>query len=71
MSERMVQSMSAGSVIVDVNTSQGGCSEASRPTSHSDPVYEKHGVIHYCVTNMAGAIRTPPPRRRPKSRCLT
>lgn len=52
---RMVQSMQPGSVIVDVSIDQGGCIETSRPTSHSHPVYEKHGVIHYCVTNMPGA----------------
>jgi alanine dehydrogenase len=55
VSERMVQSMQPGSVVVDVSIDQGGCIETSRPTSHSDPVYEKHGVIHYCVTNMPGA----------------
>ena len=55
VSEEMVKSMPAGSVIVDVSIDQGGCVETSRPTSHSDPVYEKHGVIHYCVTNMPGA----------------
>jgi len=55
VTERMVQSMQPGSVIVDVSIDQGGCIETSRPTSHSHPVYEKHGVIHYCVTNMPGA----------------
>jgi alanine dehydrogenase len=55
VTETMVQSMPPGSVIVDVSIDQGGCVETSRPTSHSDPVYEKHGVIHYCVTNMPGA----------------
>ena len=47
--------MQPGSVIVDVSIDQGGCVETSRPTSHSHPVFEKHGVIHYCVTNMPGA----------------
>ena len=51
----MVKSMQTGSVIVDVSIDQGGCVATSRPTSHSDPVYEEHGVIHYCVTNMPGA----------------
>lgn len=55
VTERMVQSMQPGSVIVDVSIDQGGCIETSKPTSHSDPVYERHGVIHYCVTNMPGA----------------
>ena len=55
VTEAMVQRMQPGSVIVDVSIDQGGCIETSRPTSHSDPVFEKHGVIHYCVTNMPGA----------------
>ncbi|MGK0298196.1 MAG: alanine dehydrogenase [Gammaproteobacteria bacterium] len=55
VTEAMVKSMQAGSVIVDVSIDQGGCIETSRPTSHSDPVYVTHGVIHYCVTNMPGA----------------
>jgi alanine dehydrogenase len=50
-----VQRMQPGSVIVDVSIDQGGCIETSRPTTHSDPVYEKYGIIHYCVTNMPGA----------------
>jgi alanine dehydrogenase len=55
VTEAMVKGMQRGSVLVDVSIDQGGCIETSRPTSHSDPVYEKHGVIHYCVTNMPGA----------------
>lgn len=55
VSEAMVKGMQPGSVIADVSIDQGGCIETSRPTSHSDPVFEKHGVIHYCVTNMPGA----------------
>jgi alanine dehydrogenase len=55
VTEDMVRSMRPGSVIVDVSIDQGGCIETSRPTSHSDPVYERHGVTHYCVTNMPGA----------------
>ncbi len=55
VSEAMVQHMPEGSVIVDVSIDQGGCVATSRPTSHSDPVYIKHGVTHYCVTNMPGA----------------
>jgi alanine dehydrogenase len=51
----MVQRMQPGSVIVDVSIDQGGCIATSRPTSHSEPVFEKHGGIHYCVTNMPGA----------------
>ena len=55
VSEAMVRSMPPGSVIVDVSIDQGGCIATSRPTSHSDPVFAQHGVIHYCVTNMPGA----------------
>ena len=55
VTEAMVQRMQAGSVIVDVSIDQGGCVETSRPTSHSEPIFERHGVIHYCVTNMPGA----------------
>jgi alanine dehydrogenase len=53
--EAMVRSMLPGSVIVDVSIDQGGCIETSSPTSHSAPVYLRHEVIHYCVTNMPGA----------------
>jgi alanine dehydrogenase len=55
VTEAMVKSMPAGSVIVDVSIDQGGCVATSRPTSHSDPVFVAHGVTHYCVTNMPGA----------------
>jgi alanine dehydrogenase len=55
VTEAMVQNMQPGSVIVDVSIDQGGCVETARPTTHGDPVYEKYGVIHYCVTNMPGA----------------
>ena len=47
--------MSPGSVIVDVAIDQGGCSETSRPTTHTHPTYVVDGVVHYCVTNMPGA----------------
>jgi alanine dehydrogenase len=52
----MINSMKTGSVVVDVAIDQGGCFETSKPTSHSDPVYDVNGVIHYCVTNMPGAV---------------
>lgn len=52
----MVRSMGPGAVIVDVSIDQGGASETSRPTSHSDPTYIDEGVIHYCVTNMPGIV---------------
>jgi len=55
VTEDMVASMEPGSVIVDVSIDQGGCIETSRPTSHSDPVYNYEEIIHYCVTNMPGA----------------
>ena len=51
----MVQNMKAGAVIVDVAIDQGGCCETSHPTTHSDPIYIKENVVHYCVANMPGA----------------
>ena len=48
--------MRPGSVIVDVAVDQGGCVETTRPTTHSDPVYEVHGVVHYGVANIPGAV---------------
>jgi len=56
VSEKMVASMPAGSVIVDVAVDQGGCIETIRPTTHSDPTYVAHGVIHYGVANMPAAV---------------
>jgi alanine dehydrogenase len=55
VTEEMVRSMQPGSVLVDVSIDQGGCIETSHPTTHSNPKYVKHGVIHYCVSNMPGA----------------
>lgn len=55
VTEEMVKAMQKGSVIVDVSIDQGGCIETSKPTTHSNPIFIKHGVIHYCVTNMPGA----------------
>ena len=43
-------------MIVDISIDQGGCSETSRPTTHADPTYVVHDVVHYCVTNMPGAV---------------
>jgi alanine dehydrogenase len=48
--------MMPGSVIIDVAIDQGGCFETSRPTTHSQPTYIEHDVLHYCVTNMPGAV---------------
>jgi alanine dehydrogenase len=55
VTEAMVADMQPGSVIVDVSIDQGGCVATSRPTTHADPVYLAHGVLHYCVANMPGA----------------
>jgi alanine dehydrogenase len=52
----MVADMKNGAVFCDVAIDQGGCAETSRPTTHSDPVYEVDGVTHYCVANMPGAV---------------
>jgi alanine dehydrogenase len=48
--------MKQGAVIVDVAIDQGGCVETARPTSHSNPSFTVDGVVHYCVTNMPGAV---------------
>jgi alanine dehydrogenase len=56
VSREIVAAMKPGSVIVDVAIDQGGCVETSRPTKHSNPVYCVDEVIHYCVTNMPGAV---------------
>lgn len=55
MTEYMVESMGKGAVLVDVSIDQGGCIATSHATTHDQPVYIKHGIIHYCVTNMPGA----------------
>lgn len=56
VTERMVESMKEGSVIVDVSIDRGGCVETSRPTTLKQPVFTKHGVIHYCVPNIASGV---------------
>jgi alanine dehydrogenase len=56
VTRQMISSMRPGSVVVDVAIDQGGCIETAHPTSHSDPTYLVDGVIHYCVTNMPGAV---------------
>ncbi len=56
VTREMISTMKPGSVIVDVAVDQGGCIETTRPTSHSDPIFVVDGVIHYCVTNMPGAV---------------
>jgi alanine dehydrogenase len=52
----MIARMRPGSVVVDVAIDQGGCFETSRPTTHAEPTYMEAGVVHYCVTNMPGAV---------------
>jgi alanine dehydrogenase len=52
----MIREMKPGAVVVDVAIDQGGCFETSKPTTHSDPVYDVDGVTHYCVANMPGAV---------------
>jgi alanine dehydrogenase len=52
----MVKTMKAGTVLVDIAIDQGGCFETSRPTTHAEPTFVLDGVIHYCVTNMPGAV---------------
>ena len=52
----MLSTMKPGSVLVDVAIDQGGCFETSRPTTHSDPTYDVDGIVHYCVSNMPGAV---------------
>ena len=52
----MVRQMRPGSVLVDIAIDQGGCFETSRPTTHAEPTYVEEGCVHYCVTNMPGAV---------------
>jgi alanine dehydrogenase len=52
----LVRAMRPGTVIVDISIDQGGCFETSRPTTHAAPTYVEEGVVHYCVTNMPGAV---------------
>lgn len=56
ISKEMLGKMQPGSVLVDVAIDQGGCFETSRPTTHSDPVYEVDGIVHYAVANIPGAV---------------
>ena len=56
VTEAMIYAMRPGSVVVDIAIDQGGCFATSRPTTHAEPTYEVHGVVHYCVTNMPGAV---------------
>jgi alanine dehydrogenase len=56
VSRELVRRMRPGSVVVDIAIDQGGCFETSRPTTHARPTYVEEGVVHYCVTNMPGAV---------------
>ena len=56
INEEHVKRMQHGAVVVDISIDQGGCFETSRPTTHSEPTYVVDGVVHYCVTNMPGAV---------------
>jgi alanine dehydrogenase len=56
LSEDQIKQMKSGSVLVDVAIDQGGCFETSQVTTHADPIFVKHGVVHYCVGNMPGAV---------------
>ncbi len=56
VTEEMIKSMEPGSVVVDVSVDQGGCIETTKATTHQDPTYRLHDVIHYCVANMPGAV---------------
>ncbi|MHA1567821.1 MAG: alanine dehydrogenase [Alphaproteobacteria bacterium] len=56
VSADMVRQMKRGAVMVDISIDQGGCFETSRPTTHADPTYVVDDVVHYCVTNMPGAV---------------
>jgi alanine dehydrogenase len=56
VTREMLKGMRPGSVLVDISIDQGGCFETSRPTTHADPTYVEEGVVHYCVTNMPGAV---------------
>jgi alanine dehydrogenase len=56
VTDAMVRGIREGSVIVDCAIDQGGCVEGIRETSHAEPVYERHGVLHYAVGNIPGAV---------------
>jgi alanine dehydrogenase len=56
VTEDIIKEMGPGSVVVDISIDQGGCFETSKMTTHSDPTYVVHDVVHYCVGNMPGAV---------------
>jgi len=56
ISRKLIKDMKKGAAIVDISIDQGGCCETSSPTTHDNPTYVEGGVVHYCVTNMPGAV---------------
>jgi alanine dehydrogenase len=56
ISRKLIKDMKKGAAIVDISIDQGGCCETSSPTTHDNPTYVEEGVVHYCVTNMPGAV---------------
>lgn len=56
VSRKMLRMMEPGSAVVDISIDQGGVFETSRPTTHESPIYVEEGIVHYCVTNMPGAV---------------
>lgn len=56
VSENMISKMKEGSIAIDIAIDQGGCFETSKPTTHENPIFVKHGVIHYCVPNIASRV---------------
>ena len=56
VSDALVEKMRPGSVLVDISVDQGGCFESTHPTTHSNPTFEVHGSLFYCVANMPGAV---------------
>ena len=56
VTREMLRAMRPGSVVIDISIDQGGCFETSRPTDHANPTYLEEGIVHYCVTNMPGAV---------------
>ncbi len=56
VTKEMIKKMRTGAAVVDISIDQGGCFETSRPTTHAEPTYVVDGVVHYCVTNMPGAV---------------
>ena len=56
ITRKLLRQMEPGSALIDVSVDQGGCAETTRPTAHHDPRYVEEGVVHYCVSNMPGAV---------------